>query len=426
MSGGTVDFHGDVRQHQSLRLRAVVAAVAESNPFWRAQFASAGVDASSIQSIEDLCRLPLLTKAELVADQAAHPPYGSNLTRPVAAYQRLHQTSGTSTGTPLRWLDTAESWRWMLSCWTQIYQLVGLRPTDRLCFPFSFGPFLGFWAGFEGALAQGNLCIAAGGMSSDARLAMLQANRITWIGCTPTYALRLAEVAGERGVDPSSLGVRAILVAGEAGGSVPEIRSRMETAWNARVFDHWGMTEVGPLAIEPVEAPGTLSLLESECIPEILDPQTGSPTRDGEIGELVITNLGRVDSPVIRYRTGDLVRAGRRDGRGWMSLPGGVLGRADDMLVIRGNNVFPSSLEAIVRRFPDAVEFRLRVGRVREMTQLTIEIEPTPAAVADWAVLERRIAQAVKDELQFVPIVTMAPVGSLPRFEMKASRLIRE
>ena len=168
------------------RLRALLEAVVPANPFWNEKLREANVEPHSIRSLDDLSRLPCTTKSELAADQEAYPPYGRNRTFGPTDYSRLHQTSGTTTGEPLRWLDTPASWNWMLDCWTTIYRWMNLRPDDRLCFPFSFGPFLGFWAGFEGALRQGNLCLAAGGMSSEARLKLILDNRITLLGCTPT------------------------------------------------------------------------------------------------------------------------------------------------------------------------------------------------------------------------------------------------
>ena len=128
--------------------------VVPANPFWKQKFQTAGIDPVSIRSLADLSLLPFTTKSELAKDQSAFPPYGTNLTFPVTDYSRLHQTSGTTTGSPLRWLDTPASWNWMLDGWSTIYRLLGLRRDDRLCFPFSFGPFLGFWAGFEGAARQ--------------------------------------------------------------------------------------------------------------------------------------------------------------------------------------------------------------------------------------------------------------------------------
>ena len=411
---------------QGTALAELLKAVIPANPFWTRKLADAGVDPSSIHTPDDLKLLPFTTKAELVEDQLAHSPYGTNLTFPVVDYSRLHQTSGTTTGRPLRWLDTPASWNWMLDCWSTIYRLLGLRRDDRLCFPFSFGPFLGFWAGFEGAARQGNLCLAAGGMSSEARLKLILENDVTWLGCTPTYALRLAEVAAAQGIDVSSSRVRAVLVAGEPGGSIPSVRARISEVWGARVFDHWGMTELGPLATECEDDPHCLTVNESACIPEVIDPETGRPSIDGR-GELVITNLGRTGSPLLRYRTGDLVEADRiphASGRNWLRLKGGIVGRTDDMLIIRGNNVFPSSIEAIVREFPDVTEFRIVVTRVREMQHIRLELEPQPGTDAET--LAQNVAATIKQRLQFQAEVTLVPTGSLPRFEMKAKRLVRE
>jgi len=419
----------ELTEWQLGRLRQLLDSVVPANPFWTGRLKQAGLDPASIQSLDDLRRLPLTSKQELAADQVAFPPYGRNLTFGPTEYSRLHQTSGTTTGQPLRWLDTPASWNWLLDCWTTIYRLMKLRPDDRLCFPFSFGPFLGFWAGFEGALRQGNFCVAAGGMSSEARLKLIQENQVTMLGCTPTYALRLAEVAADKGIDIAASSVRAILVAGEPGGAIPSVRSRIESAWGARVFDHWGMTEIGPLASEAEDDPGNLTVLESACIAEFLDPMSGQSVAPGTPGELVITNLGRTGSPVIRYRTGDLVVAdpgSHPSGRIWTRLKGGILGRTDDMLIVRGNNVFPSSIEAIIREFADIVEFRIVVSRQREMNHIKLEVEPSPQLVGEQSTLKDRLAKTIKERLQFQAEVILVPAGSLPRFEMKAKRLVRE
>lgn len=415
-----------IDQWQAERLSDQLKAVIPANPFWTKKFREAGIDPNSIQTKDDLAKLPFTSKEEFAEDQAANGPYGTNLTFPISAYSRLHQTSGTTTGTPLRWLDTPDSWQWMQDCWTTIYRLAGLKADDRLCFPFSFGPFLGFWAGFEGAARQGNLCLAAGGMSSEARIKFILENQVTWLGCTPTYALRLAEVAAEKDINIVTGAVRAILVAGEPGGSIPSVRERITDAWGARVFDHWGMTELGPMAAECEDDPHTLTVNESACIPEIIDPATGKASTNGR-GELVITNLGRTGSPVFRYRTGDLVEADLKphsSGRTWMRLLGGILGRTDDMLIVRGNNVFPSSIEAIVREFKTISEFRIVVTRLREMQHIRLELDPHPEA--DVNTLAESVKVAIKERLQFHAEVTLVPSGTLPRFEMKAKRVVRE
>ena len=190
------------------------------------------------------------------------------------------------------------------------------------------------------------------------------------------------------------------------------------------------MTEIGPLASEADDDPGNLTVLESQCIAEIIDFETGQHVAAGTPGELVITNLGRIGTPVIRYRTGDLVVAdpsSHPSGRVWLRLQGGILGRTDDMLIVRGNNVFPASIEAIIREFAEITEFRIVVSRHREMNHVKLQLEPiAQLSEADTATLIQRLSKTIKERLQFQAEVTAVPAGSLPRFEMKAKRLIRE
>lgn len=413
---------------QSRRLVELLRTIIPRNRFWNTKLTSAGVDVAKIKGISDLQRLPLTVKQELVDSQTQQPPYGANLTYPSTRYTRLHQTSGT-TGRPMRWMDTKDSWDWIMECWRQIYLLAGLRSDDRLFFPFSFGPFIGFWAAFEGACRLDNFCIAGGGMSTSLRLQALIENEATVVCCTPTYAMRMAEVAAEQGIDLQESSVRMLIVAGEPGGTIPATRARLEQAWDARVIDHWGMTEIASLGIESEDRPGGLYLLETECIAEILNPDTLEPAPQGEVGELVITNLGRLGSPLIRYRTRDLVQASTAAdpaGRQLMWLDGGILGRSDDMVIVRGNNVFPSSIEAVVREIAEVVEFRIDVLTVRAMQELCITIEPTPTAVAQIDVLVSRVQASLKQRLGFTCDVRAAAPGELPRFELKGRRLFRD
>jgi phenylacetate-CoA ligase len=412
----------DLRAVQFARVQALLAAVLPANDFYARKFGGV-ID---VATPDAFVALPFTTKAELVADQKQNPPYGSNLTFPLDRYCRFHQTSGTSTGQPLRWLDTAASWEWIGGCWRHYFELMGLRPGDRLFFPFSFGPFLGFWSAFDAASRAGYLCIPGGGMSSSTRLRMLLDHRCSVLFATPTYALHLAEVAAAEGLDIADSAVRMIVVAGEPGGNIPATRERIEAAWGARVFDHYGMTEVGPVAVEAADCPGALYLLECEYLAEVIDPATGVGVPDGTAGELVLTNLGRVGSPLIRYRTGDLVKLATAPdprGRAWRRLDGGILGRADDMIHVRGNNVYPAAIEAIVRRFPEVAEFRVCVDHSKPLADLRLEVEP---AAGDGPKLAERVARAVRDELLFRVEVSAVAPGTLPRFEMKARRVVRE
>ena len=415
----------ELERLQCERLVALLRNILPANRFYALKFAAAGLQADDIRSPADLKRLPFTTKTELVADQAEHPPYGSNLTYPLERYCRLHQTSGTS-GRPLRWLDTPESWAWALDCWAAKYRFVRLRPGDRLFFPFSFGPFLGFWTAFESAAKVGYLCLPGGAMSSTARLRFMLANDTTVVLCTPTYALHLAEVARAKGIDLVNSSVRALIVAGEPGGSIPATRQRIESSWGARVFDHHGMTETGPVTAECVENPGGIHVLEHHYLAEVIDPATGDDVPPGTVGELVLTNLGRWGSPLLRYRSGDLVRVDPRPcpcGCVFLRLDGGIRGRADDMIVLRGNNVHPGALQAILHRFTEIVEYRLEVDRAGTLPKLRVEIEAREGSSQDVAA---RVDRMIRDELLFRAEVRQVQPGTLPRFEMKAQRLVKK
>src|SRR5215510_14004967 len=321
---------GDLAAAQGRRLTQLLSAIYGRNPFYTRKLDQAGIDVRALRLPDDLATLPLTTKAELNADQAANPPWGSALTEPLERYTRYCQTSST-TGRPLRWIDTNDSWQFLLECWKAVYRGARVGVGDRVFFPFSFGPFLGFWAGFEAGHQMGLHCIPGGGMSSQIRLALIESVGATVVCCTPTYALRLAEIAEqERPLRPlSESTVRVLIVAGEPGGSIPATRERIERSWGARVIDHHGLTEVGPVSFECWEAPGFLHLNEAEFICEVLDPQTLQSVADGESGELVVTNLGRTASPVIRYRTGDTVvrkSAPCVCGRTMARLAGGIRG----------------------------------------------------------------------------------------------------
>jgi phenylacetate-CoA ligase len=412
-----------LRAHQWRRFRALVDAIyaAPGNAFWRAAWARAGVRASGdLQSWDDFERLPCSSKRDLVDDQAAHPPFGANLTFPLEHYVRVHQTSGT-TGTPLRWLDTQASWDWWAHCWRFVLAGAGLGAGDRIYFPFSFGLFIGFWAGFEGARALGALAIPGGGADSVTRLAAMQALGATALVCTPSYALHLAETGRERGVDVAGLAVRVTVHAGEPGAGIPAVRARIQDSWGARTFDHAGMTEMGAYGYECAAQAG-LHVNESEFICEVLDPATGAPTREGE---LVLTNLGRVGSPVIRYRTGDRVRVAqdRCDcGRTFRRLEGGILGRLDDMLILRGVNIFPSAVEGIVRRFTAVEEFQIEVFREGELDEARILVE---VAGGDGSAVCAALQEALRAGLGLRLPVSLAAPRTLPRFELKARRVVR-
>ena len=408
------------------RLSELLTAIYGRNQFYTRKLDAAGVQVRALRFPDDLAKLPLTTKIELAEDQAGNPPWGTALTEPLERYTRYCQTSST-TGRPLRWIDTNESWQWVLDCWKAVYQAARVEPGDRVFFPFSFGPFLGFWAGFEAGCQMGMQCVPGGGMSSAIRLAMIEAIGATVVCCTPTYALRLAEIAAQEGRPLAQSTVRVLIVAGEPGGSIPATRERIERLWGARVIDHHGLTEVGPVSFECWEAPGFLHLNEGEYVCEVIDPATGRDMPDGEAGELVLTNLGRTASPVIRYRTGDIVvrRSGPcACGRTWARLEGGIRARADDMINIRGVNVYPAAIESVVHRFPEVLAFRSIVSKAGAMPSIRVEIEVAPTGEAAGAAA--KVAHQLREALGLTVPVHVVQPGTLPRFEMKSVRFVVE
>lgn len=412
-----------LQAHQFACLQQLLAAIIPANPFYTRKLAETGRRFTSLGDY--VARAPLTSKQELVDDQLHHPPYGTNLTYPLTDYTRQWQTSGTS-GQPMRWLDTAESLSWMLDSWEIVYRSAGVTPEDRVFFAFSFGPFLGFWTAYEAAGRMGCLCLPGGGMSSSARIRAILDSEMTVLCCTPTYAMRLAEVAAEDGVDLSASKIRRIIVAGEPGGGIPATRARIESLWpGAKLVDHHGMTEVGPASYECPERPGLLHIIESAYIAEVLSPSSNLAVEPGGSGELVLTNLGRAGSPLLRYRTGDLVKRGAagRCGCGtWdLALEGGILGRCDDMVVVRGVNIFPSAVEEVVRACGGVAEYCVEQRTVRSLTELVLRIEPEPQA-PDANELAGRLEAALRDAFGLRIAVTAAAAGELPRFEMKARR----
>ena len=336
-------------------------------------------------------------------------------------YSRVHRTSGTR-GKPLVVLDTQEDWHWWMEVWQYVLDTLDIVPGDRVFLAFSFGPFVGFWSAFEACQKRGALVIPGGGMSSLARLEWIRDSGATVVGCTPSYALHLAEIAEQNGLDLAAWNVRKMLVAGEPGGSIAATKSRIESAWGVTVVDHAGATEIGPWGFATADGTG-LHVTESEFIAEFLP----RPDFGEDVSELVLTNLGRFGCPVIRYRTGDLVRpswpaqgeqAGTCSGGEacqFVKLEGGILGRADDMLIVRGVNIFPGSIEAVLHGFPEIDEYRVTLFQQGNLDQIRVEVEGE-------SIDSNRIANALQVGIGLRMDVVVVGRGELPRFEGKGRR----
>lgn len=402
----------ELQQAQLGRLNALLASVTRNSGLYRSKLEGAP---ARLKDLSEFQRLPTTSKDELVQAAAA----GEWLTQPSERYVRFHQTSGTR-GAPMAVPDTAEDWRWWMAAWSHTLDAAQIRSGDRAMLAFSFGPFVGFWSAFDALVARGVQAIPGGGMSSAARLGLIERAGANRLFCTPSYALHLARSGDQAGVDVSALPIETVVVAGEPGGSLLATRQRIADAWGARVVDHAGATEIGPWGFgdDLWNDPPGLRVVESEFLAEFLSVEHDGPAQPGELSELVLTNLGRLGAPTIRYRTGDLVRPEwpTEGPCRFVRLPGGVLGRADDMMVVRGVNVFPSSIEEVLRGIDGVEEWRLIVERRGEMDELVIEAE-------DRADDPRRLVEALRVRLGLRVEVRPVTLGSLPRSEHKSRRL---
>ncbi|MGD9647225.1 MAG: phenylacetate--CoA ligase family protein [Pirellulales bacterium] len=403
----------ELERIQLRKLEELLGTILPANVFYAEKLADLPLPPNSMA---ELAALPYTFKEEL-AEPQQHGLLANNQTWPLARYARYHQTSG-SRGRPLAVVDSLDDWQWWLDCWQFVLDAAEIGAGDRVLMAFSFGPFVGFWSAHDALLDRGCLVIPGGGLSSLGRLELARRAEANVLCCTPSYALHLAEIAQEHKLDGASLGIRKILLAGEPGGSIPGTRARIAALWQAEVFDHAGASEVGPWGIPDPRGAG-LYVNEADFLCEFLAVDTGRAAADEELAELVLTTLGRAGCPVIRYRTGDLVRPSWRHDAAcrFVHLPGGIVGRVDDMVIVRGVNIFPTAIEHIVRSFPEVIEYRATLSLRQGLDELSIEVEDRlgePARVAD----ELRLRLGLRIDVQPVPL------GSLPRFEGKGKRFV--
>ena len=420
-----------LRALQTHKLQQMVQRAWADSPFHRRLYEQAGVTPDKIKTLDDIRRLPFMTREDWMQSQADKPHFGDLITRPEADAIRYHLTSGTSGRQPLRVLDSRKDWSWIANMWCYGFWGFGIRPEDTVFCAFSYGSFIGFWGAHYCCEKIGCLTLASGNMTTEQRVNQIVEMGVTVVCATPTYALRMGQAAEKMGIDLRKDGkVRRVVVSGEPAGSIPAVKSMIEEMWGGKCGDTAGMTEIGTIMIfECDKQPGGPHIIEDHFIEEVLDPDTNEPVAYGERGERVVTSFGRGFIPLIRYRTKDLVCKVPHDrcscGRTGDIFEGGILGRVDDMKLIRGTNVYPRAVEAIVREYPEVEEFQIVITRednVRD--EITVQVELKPDQQSVWADLEKKLGKDLADNHEGLRFrVDQAQTGELPRFELKAKRL---
>jgi phenylacetate-CoA ligase len=411
---------------QSRRLREQVRHAAAHSPFYRRKFKAAGVKPALIRGLDDLPRLPFTTKDELRDNQATKPPWGDLLAVPLADVLRVHLTSAT-TGRPLAFLDTREDWRGFYHSYARSLHAYGVRKTDMVMAAFSYGPWIGYWSGFYAAQDLGCLVFPAGGLSTDQRIDALLNYPITVLGCTPSYALFLAEHAAKKGIDlAKDTKIRITWHTGEPGASIPATRARIEAAFGAKAYDLPGLTEIAAWGFECDARSGLTHVHEDYCYPEVLDEQD-RPVGAGGRGELVFTSLYRKAMPLIRYRTRDVVQVAARRcpcGRTLVAFEGGVLARLDDMKKVRGIIVYPRRIEELVRPHAEVDEFQIVFRRHEGLDDILVRVDPSPSlSLSERDGLRAQLGESLRTGLGLRVSVEITEPGALPRWDHKARRV---
>jgi len=414
-----------LRALQLRRLRAQLSHAARRSPFYRRKLKAAGASAR-LRALEDVRVLPFTTKDELKENQAERPPWGDVLAVPFEDVLRIHMTSAT-TGRPLAFLDTADDWYGFYHSYARSLYAFGVRRSDMVMAAFSYGPWIGYWSGFYAAQDLGCLVFPAGGLSTDQRIDALMTYPITVLGCTPSYALFLAEHAARKGIDlAKQTKIRLTWHTGEPGASIPATRAKIEAAFGARAFDLPGLTEIAAWGFECDARSGLVHVHEDYCYPEVLD-ERGAPVAPGGRGELVFSSLYRRAMPLLRYRTRDVVQVADRRcpcGRTLMALEGGVLGRLDDMKKVRGVIVYPRRVEELVRPFAGVDEFQIVFRRQAGLDDILLRVDPAPSlAKTECDALCSTLGEALRVGLGIRVTVEATKPGELPRWDHKARRV---
>lgn len=422
------------------RLQEVCRYAYEHAPFYRRRWDEAGFHPNQLKSLEDFeTRVPVVQKADLRASQSAQPPFGDYLCVPDDEIFHIHGTSGT-TGRPTAFAIGRSDWRAIANAHARIMWGMGMRPGDMICVAAIFSLYLGSWGALAGAerLRAKAFPFGAGAPGMSARLAQwLHTMKPAGFYGTPSYAIHLAEVAREEKLDPRDFRIKTMFFSGEPGASVPGVRDRIEDLYGARVFDCGSMAEMSPFmnVAGTAETHHGMLCWQDIVYTEVCDPAASHPflTRVpyGQRGTPVYTHLERTSQPMIRLLSGDLTLWVDEDnpcGRTYPRLPQGVFGRIDDMFTIRGENIYPSEIDAALNQLAHyGGEHRIVITREAAMDELLLRVEaddPTHRSPAAQAAFRDEVARKLQTVLGIRTRVEVLAPHALPRTDFKARRVI--
>lgn len=401
----------------------------EHSRFHRSLYDAAGVTPDDIQTLEDVHRVPKVEKSMMLPIQRKDPfPYGDALCVPLEEVTEFRQTSGT-TGQPVYQPDTWQDWEWWSECWATLLWAQGYRPRDRVFLPFGYNVFVAYWAGHYACEKIGCETVPGGVLDTKARLLKMQELKATAMMATPTYVLGMADTAlNKLGLNPAvDLDIKRITCAGEPGALIPATKKRMEQAWNAKVFDHAGATEIGAWSFECESQPGALHVNQAMFLAEIEDIETGEIiTEPGRRGKLVITALDRIAQPCIRFDSKDIIEWSDEQcdcGRTFRLIPGGVVGRSDDITKVKGVLLAPSAIEDVVRSIPGfADEYEVVVEKKGDIDHILLKVELTEDAASRADEMKAKLKTELRVKTNLGYDIEIHPFGTLPRYEVKAKR----
>lgn len=408
------------------RLQKLLRYAYERVPLYRELYDRVGLKPDDVRSLEDFDRLvPSIDKKELLEAQGQNPPWGGAAALDEDTLLYRYQTSGSTgvpLGIPISYYDSVRYGdQWAYGFWG-----VGLRPRHSFYFAFTWGTFIAFWSAYWGVRLIGGTVYSGGGLSTELRLKQLREYRPTVFLSTPTYALYVAEKARALGVNLKETGVEVMYLSGEPGVSIPATRRAIEEAWGARAYEHYGIGEVGAIAFTCPHQIG-VHLAEDHAYSTVVSPETGEVVGEGEIGENIVTSYTQLFQPVIKYRTHDLVRPSYATcacGRTWTLFQGGVQGRTDHMVVIKGVNLFPTAIEALLGGVPGlSPHYEVHISRGPLNDEVAVKVEAAPdTRASEYLKLKQDTEDLLYNRIMVKIGVEVLPPDALPRYELKARR----